>query len=58
MIGLNMEFILSEETGYWTYAQAKDLGGLFDVVLKLEYGQNEMYSSQAWVDLEWVSIYA
>lgn len=44
MIGLNMEFILSEETGYWTYAQAKDLGGLLDVVLKLEYCQNEMYS--------------
>lgn len=39
-----MEFILSEETGYWTYAQAKDLGRLFDVVLKLEYCQNERYS--------------
>lgn len=39
-----MEFILSEETGYWTYAQAKDFGGLFGVVWKLEYCQNEMYS--------------
>lgn len=44
MIELNMECILSEETGYWTYAQAKDLGGLFDAVLKLEYCQNERYS--------------
>lgn len=37
MIELNMEFILSEEMRYWTYAQAKDLGEIFDVVLKLKY---------------------